>query len=385
MRLPLRYNLRSMTQRKVRTTLTALGVGVAIFVSILMLALSRGLLTSTLNSASPTNVIVLSKGAEAMEFSAIDLSVLHLLESSAQIRVEAGRPLASPEQYISTFVRLPDQAAMGERRGVVRGVLPVALSVHDQVHIVEGTEPQRGFKVTVGKLAATKMGVPSDALAVGKMIEYEGQQWTIAGVLEAPGTTFDSEIWAHLDDLRVVTKRADYSAIVLEAQDPQATDDLLFDLATRTDIRVDAKTEAAYYAALANAMKPVQAVSLLMTVILIVGASLAGMNTMLTSILGRTREMGMLLVLGYKRKAILVSFMIESILICLAGGALGVLGGAFLNGLPMRMPMGAFRFAVDPITLGTGLGLAAVIGTVGAIVPVWRVARLPTVEALRSE
>ena len=385
MKIPLRYNLRSVTQRKVRSMLTALGVAAAIFVSILMIALSRGLLASTYNAASPDNAVVLSKGAESMEFSAIDPAVFHLLRSSEQIRAESGQALASPEAYINTFVRFPAGDVAGEKRGVVRGVLPVALRVHDRVHVVQGKGPARGFQVMVGKLAATKLGVPQGALAVGREIEFEGQRWSVAGVFEAPGTVLESEIWAHVDDVRVASKRSDFSAIVVKTQGENSTDDLLFDLATRTDIRVDARTETAYYAALADAMKPVQAVAIVMTAILVTGAILAGMNTMFTSILGRTREMAVLLVLGYRRGAVLASFVLESVLICSAGGLVGVIAGSFLNGLPVRVPMGAFRFAVDPTTLGIGLGLALATGVLGAIVPVWRVARLAIVEALRTE
>jgi putative ABC transport system permease protein len=95
--------------------------------------------------------------------------------------------------------------------------------------------------------------------------------------------------------------------------------------------------------------------------------------------------MGVLLVLGYKRKAVLMSFMLESVVLCLVGGAVGISLGVALNGLPMKIPMGAFRFIVDATTLGIGLGLAVLIGVIGALFPVLRVARLQTVEALRSE
>lgn len=385
MKLPLRYNLRSVLQRKARSTLTAAGVAVAIFVSIMMLALSRGLINSTRGTASPDNAIVLSKGAESMEFSAIDPAVFHRLRSSEHIQTEGGETLASPEAYLSEFVQFPEGGVIGEKRGAVRGVWPVALKVHDQVRIVAGTAPQRGFQVAVGKLAAIKLGVPSAALAIGRAIEFEGQRWMVVGVFEAPGTILESEIWGHLDDVLAASKRIDYSAVALKTKGASVMDDLLFDLATRTDIRVEAKTEHSYYAAIADALKPVQAVSIAMTVMLVLGGVLAGMNTMFTSILGRTREMGVLLVLGYKRKAVLLSFMLESVILCLAGGVLGTAAGALLNDLPMRVPMGAFRFAVDATTLGIGLGLAVLIGVCGAAIPVLRVARLQTVEALRAE
>ncbi len=385
MKLPLRYNVCSLAQRKMRSALTVMGVAIAIFVSVMMIGLSRGLLSSTRSAATVDNVIVLSKGAESMEFSAIDRFVFHLLRSSQQIQNEGNQALASPEAYMSTLVRFPDSNNSGEKRGVVRGVWPVALQVHDQARIIEGSPPKRGFSVAVGKLAATKLGVPQSALAVGRVIEFEGRRWTIAGVFDTGGTVLDSEIWVDLDDLLVASKRNDYSSVVLRTKGRDATEELLFDLTTRTDIRVEAKTEEDYYAAAADALRPVRAVSITMTVILVLGVVMAGMNTMFTSILGRTREMGVLLVLGYKRKAVLLSFMLESVLLCLCGGLIGVIGGAFLNGLPMKIPMGAFRFTVDAATLGTGVGLSVAIGVFGALVPLLRVWRLQVVEALRAE
>jgi putative ABC transport system permease protein len=121
-----------------------------------------------------------------------------------------------------------------------------------------------------------------------------------------------------------------------------------------------------------------------MTVILIAGGLMAGMNTMFTSILGRSREMGVLLVLGYKRRAVLLSFILESILLCLVGGAIGVGAGTSLSGLPMKISMGAFRFKVDAQIIVLGLALAVVIGLLGALLPVLRVSRLRIVDALRA-
>jgi len=106
---------------------------------------------------------------------------------------------------------------------------------------------------------------------------------------------------------------------------------------------------------------------------------------MFNSIMGRTREMAVLQVLGYRRRAVLMSFVLESVLLCLAGGALGCLAGLLLNDLPMKFSMGAFRFLIDAVSLSTGMALALVIGLLGAAVPVTRVAGLRTVEGLRLQ
>lgn len=377
MKLPLRYNVRSVLQRRTRSLLTAGGIAVAVFLSVMMIALSRGLIACTSGSASPMNVVVLSRGAESMEFSAIDPSVLHVVEGRYTI--------ASPEAYISTFLRLQNDRGPGDRRGVVRGVRSIAWEVHEQARIVEGSPPRRGFEIAVGRLAATKLGVSRDELAIGTWIEFEGQRWKVVGRFDAPGTIFESEIWADLEDVLVASKRTDYSAVTIRTRDASEAKELVFDLSMRTDVRVESRTESAYYAAMAEALAPVSAVSVAMTALLVLGGAMAGMNTMFTSILGRTREMAVLLVLGYRRSAVLASFVLESVLLSVAGGVTGCAAGAALNDLPMRVPMGAFRFAVDATTLGIGLALSVAIGVFGAMIPVLRVARMQAVEGLRSE
>lgn len=393
MRLPLKYNIASVTQRKLRSLLTVVGVGTAIFLAVLMTSLSRGLLAATLRSGEDLNLLVLSKGAESMEFSALDPMVLNVLKSAPEVALTAdGQPLASPEVFINTNVVPVAQASAPANNttdqvslGLIRGVLPVAWQVHPQVKLVEGSAPERGNQLAVGSIAATKLGLPESALAIGRQIAFEGQVWTVTGRFAAPGTIFESEIWTHLDDFMVAAKREDYSAIVLATADSTALEELRFDLDTRTDVRVSPHVESGYYAALASQLKPVQMVSLVMTVILVLGGLMAGMNTMFNSIAGRVRELAVLLVLGYRRKDVLLSFVLESVLLCLVGGLLGSAAGFVLNGLPMKIPMGAFRFVVDGATLAFGCGMALVIGVVGALLPVSQVARLSVVEGLRGK
>ncbi len=394
MGMPVRYCVRSLYHRRARSMLTILGVAVAIFVSVMMLGLSRGLLHSTRGTASPGNVIVLSLGAESLEFSAIEPADFQRFQYDGSVAQKDGEPLASPEKLLSTFVHLPREhtseepgivAGSNGYRGAVRGVLPVAFYVHEQVRLTDGKLPVEGYEVIVGRLTAAKLGVPDTALAIGQSISFEGEIWQIVGHFEAPGTLLESEIWARLDDVQTASRSRDYSAVVLKAQSPTAAEELVFELTTRTDVRLAAWSETDFFAAAADRLRPVSMVSIAVTAMLMFAATLAGMNTMFTSILGRTREMAILIVRGYKRLAVLTSFLLESVLLCLAGGVLGGLPALLLNDLPMRIPMGAFRFAIDGYVVGAGLLLSLVIGAVGAIVPLVNVARRPIVDALRSE
>ncbi len=224
--LPLRYILRSIGRRPVRALLTMGGIALAIFLSVAMIGLSRGLMACTRAGASPDTVIALSLGAESMEFSAIDPSDVAILRSASlvqqpgqQLGQQPGQqpgpePLVSPESLVSTFIGFNDPT-QEIRRGVVRGVLPVAAQVHQHVRVEQGRWPERGFEVMIGRLAATKLAIPATDLAIGRTVTYEEQTWTIVGVFTAGGASFEAEVWSHLDDVQVATKRTDYSAVVM--------------------------------------------------------------------------------------------------------------------------------------------------------------------------
>src|SRR5690554_530153 len=186
MKLPLSYQWQTLRRQALKNSVTVLGVAVAIFLSIAMVGMTRGLVETTAQTGSDQNVIVLSSGAQSVEFSAIDPEVFHRLRSSEFIAQGSSGELASPEVLLSSYLDLGDGA---ERRGVVRGVLDVAFEVHPEVQIIEGRRPGRGFELAVGALAATKLDVAPKRLALGTKVLLEGQEWTIVGVFEAPGTT----------------------------------------------------------------------------------------------------------------------------------------------------------------------------------------------------
>jgi putative ABC transport system permease protein len=107
------------------------------------------------------------------------------------------------------------------------------------------------------------------------------------------------------------------------------------------------------------------------------------MNIMLVSVTERTREIGVRMAIGAKRRFILYQFLVESVALCLAGGVLGVLGGFVLalvvNGatpIPAR---------VQPWSVGLGLAVSSITGMFFGIFPAVRASRLDPIEALRYE
>lgn len=235
----------------------------------------------------------------------------------------------------------------------------------------------------VGPLVATKVGLAAGALELGKEFNLEGRAWKVVGHFAAPGTALEAEIWGPLDDLMVSARREEFSVIAVTAKAASDVEEMVFDFSTRRDILVEARSESDYYRAYAASFRPVQTMTVIMTAMLICGGVFTGMNTLLAAVMSRVREIGMLRTLGYTRRMIALSFVMEALFISIAGGVVGCALALLLNGLPMRIPMGAFRFQVDLPLVTVGIGLACVIGLLGVAWPLRRATQITIVDAIR--
>ena len=109
---------------------------------------------------------------------------------------------------------LIDVPEAGTKQALFRGVTPAALEVHREVRILEGHYPNPG-EVIVGKLAHHSLEVLPNALTPGGILRFEGQEFRIAGVFEAPGTVMESEVWFDRTDLMTAIQRDSLSCVVV--------------------------------------------------------------------------------------------------------------------------------------------------------------------------
>src|SRR5436305_1613968 len=113
------------------------------------------------------------------------------------------------------------------------------------VQLVDGHWAQAG-EVLVGRLAATKLGRDSAALAVGRTVTFEGRAWTVAGTFAAVGSALESELWCPLDDLQQAMKRQDLSLVAVTlapGADLSALDEFCKE---RLDLELQSTSEADY-------------------------------------------------------------------------------------------------------------------------------------------
>ena len=225
---------------------------------------------------------------------------------------------------------------------------------------------------------------------MGEAIHLGRRDWTVVGLFDAGGTAFDSEIWSDVNDVADAFDRSNYSSVLVRAESLATRDALANRISGEQRLKLEAKSESAYYEEQTSASGPIRGLGMFVAVIMGVGACFGGMNTMYAAVAVRTREIGTLRALGFSKGSIMLSFVIESMIIALIGGAVGCLLSLPVNGIKTgttnfrTFSELAFSFKITPDLVISALIFAAVLGLLGGLLPSRFAARMPITKALRE-
>jgi putative ABC transport system permease protein len=382
--VPVSYSYRSLAVRWKTTLMTASGFTLVVAALVVMLAFINGIQTICALSGEPENIIVLNKGSNDEILSNMTRDLVANVENTPGVaRDYAGHPIASRELFLSVNYFTGDAADYTTLE--VRGVLPVAFKTHSQVKIVEGQDfrPGQG-EVIVGRSVQREHG-----FQLGDKIEFGGRkEWKVAGIFEANGAAFESEIWCDLTELASQRRREGvYSTVVLRAPTAELAQVVAQRLNESRLVSVDAVTETDYYAKQGGQANELQTAAWGIAGFMAVGAVFGVMNTMFAAIGQRIKDIAVLRIMGFMPYEILISFLLEALLIAMIGGSLGALLGYATNGLTQNASIGAhtveFAFKVDgPILMGAAI-FSLVMGVLGGLIPAMSAMRVKPLEALR--
>ena len=375
-KIPLGYNLRNLAIRWRTTLLTALAFTLVVALMVVMLAFVNGMQQLTEQSGQPGNVIVLSDGVTDELVS--NLGFAETADVAATARAccvtSTNRPLASREVYlvvnqpIATKAPAVDsqrpadstmssidrrRAAMaevgasgaGKRRFVqVRGLEDpeMAARVHGMQlfpggHWISKSGVRRlrlpgadhdvvAFEAVLGEGVAGELGKDrgQDELHVGDLFDLGPRKWIVTGIMRSSGSTFGSEIWAKASLVGPqFGKENMFTSIVLRTADAAAAERLTKELKDYKKASLQAMTETEYFSKLSATNKQFLVAIIFVTVVMSIGGVFGVMNTMFAAISQRTRDIGVLRLMGFARWQILASFFIESLAIAVVGGLLG--------------------------------------------------------------
>jgi ABC-type antimicrobial peptide transport system permease subunit len=265
------------------------------------------------------------------------------------------------------------------RDASVRGVTSAAPLVYRQVRLAAGRWPGPGHEATMGRAVAGRLG-----LTLGDTLRFEGVPWAMVGVLDAGGRVYDQEIWVDLDELAAAANRLSYSSYTVVARDTAVIPALIEGVNEGRRYPMAAQRAGTFYARTGGMQVFMAYLGTFISIIVAIGAGFAGMNTMYAAVAGRRREIGVLRALGYGRTAILASFLVESLLLCLVGGILGLALGAVLSLVRVDLPLlPSSHIALGAEQVLRAIALALGVGVLGGGLPALQAARLAVVDALR--
>ncbi len=250
-------------------------------------------------------------------------------------------------------------------------------------------------KVCVIGASVVKQIFP-DGDAIGRDIKIRNIPVKVVGVLASKGFNFfgqdqdDVVIIPYTSHLRRFSRRPNLNSILIQAQSPEVIERVQKDVTDllqqrrqgrEPDFTVRSQQELAE-AATANA----KTMTFLLTVIAIISLIVGGigiMNIMLVSVTERTREIGIRLAVGAHGRDVLLQFLIESIILSLMGGGLGVLLGVGVSQIISNV--NGWPVLLSTLWIFIAFAVSAVIGIAFGFFPAWKAAQLDPIDALRYE
>jgi putative ABC transport system permease protein len=356
-------------------------------VVVMLLSLVSGIRQSLELAADPRVWILLTRGVSSEPESYIPHQEFEILRTRREIQTDGQADALVSAELVVPFNAAIKRPANQFYPATLRGVRAISLKVHPHLKIIEGRWPAPGREeMAIGR----KLLLKFPELRPGATFRYGRRSWTIVGVISDQGSVRESEFWTDLDVLEQDARFENGFSSFHVVLKPEMAGSFTNALTADARITVDATNEREYYAQQALVSDQLRVLVLVVSAIIGVGAAFGGMNTMYAAVARRTREVGVLRALGFQRTSVLVSFLLESEMLALTGGFLGVAASLLLmsvSGLNQRMlSVGAITFSsrFSPSACAGGLLTALLIGAVGGLLPALRAARMSVSESLSA-
>jgi putative ABC transport system permease protein len=385
--IPVRYNVRNLRVRWITTLMTVAATGMIVMITVLVFGMADGIERTLRVSGHPLDLIVLRKGSTDEISSGLQLSVSREVATLPGIaKDENGQPLCSVE--MATILTKPRRNQGGTVNLIVRGLEEIGRKLRPGFRIVQGRDLKPGVNEAI---TSRRMAMRFENLAIGEKLMINQDEFEVVGYFEADGSSAESEVWTDIRDLSTARRTPEYTTSVnLRAENADAMQSLINTLAEDKRFLLSGVSEVDYYNTQAEQSVFWKYVAYFIAAFLTFGAMFSAANTMYAAVASRGREIGTLRALGFSQLSILVSFLLESVLLCLMGGVLGCLATLPFNGLSAGTANFAsfseitFSFKFGPRVLIQGVTLALIMGLLGGMLPALRAVNLNIITALRE-
>ncbi|MGA9348860.1 MAG: ABC transporter permease [Anaerolineae bacterium] len=365
---------KNLLRRKGRTILTLVGIAIGVAAIVALGAVAKGLKAgfSAMTQGSQAD-LVLSQ-AEAMS------ALISSLNEAVADGVRALSGVADIDGMLYTNALIDDTTYL-----IIFGYEPDGFAL-DHFRIVEGqslaeARGVRGKPLILGKRTAQSMDVQ-----VGDTLRITGSAFRVVGIYETGSGLEDGAAVVPLQEAQTLALQPHrVSMLYVRLKDPGEADQSR----TRIERRFPELTvaTAAGFANQEQLFELLDAIGMAVAGLAVVIGGIGMANTLFMSVFERTREIGLLRSLGWRRRRVLGMILKESLVLGVVGGVCGIPLGLGLGGLIGSAGIwgGAIEPAYTPPLFVQAIVVAMVAGVVGGLYPAWRATRLRPVEALRYE
>jgi putative ABC transport system permease protein len=360
---------RNLFRRRTRTLLTMVGIGISVAVIVALQGFTGGFVAQmeTAFSGGEGDLMAVEADISDMEYSSIDERVGKKLVTVPGIKYVSGT--------VFGFLTHPQMTYL-----IIWGYHPGEHAIR-QFRIVEGEGLSANRQILLGKTAAETIDKK-----VGQTIKILDSNFRVVGIYETGISFLDiSGVISLREAQKLFRKPRQVGWYAIKLEDPKEADQIIAYLETNfPEISVSKTSE------LAEALpdfKTMQTMETAISVLAILVGGIGMMNTVFMSVFERTREIGTLRALGWRKRRVLGLILRESLLLSLVSGVVGIIGGVLLGQVgSLAQGFGSlFQGHFGPPLFIRALVMALVLGAIAGLYPAWWASRLSPVEALRYE
>jgi ABC-type antimicrobial peptide transport system permease subunit len=360
--------VQSLWQRSTRTLLTLGVIGITVGGIVALEALIGGVSDIMTALSGDSEIMVRQAGIADTSLSALDERI------GDKIAVLPGVAHVSGLGFTGTI--LPDSGTIF----ILFGYAPNEYGIQ-QFNVVEGEPLTNNRQILLGRMMSNALHK-----SVGDTVEVGGRRFRVVGIYESGATWEEMGGVISLRDAQSYMGRPrKVTMYMVKVDDPSRAPGIVE--------RINAELPDAHAnlsADFVEQMPDMQAMDAMMAAISFLAIAVGGigvLNTMLMSVLERTREIGVLRALGWRRRRVLGMIINESLLLGLIGGVVGILVAFGLTFLFSLIPMFGSMLSAqwDLVIFARALTVALLLGLLGGLYPAYRATRLQPVEALRYE
>lgn len=375
----MQLSLSTLHQRMVASLTIVIALACVTCVLISMLSITAGITREYRNSVDPDWAVVLPAKETYEDGAGIKRSTVGTIFDAPGIeRTTNGKLLADPE------VLLHVPSAQGVASGgylTIRGIGAAGVTLRPQFKLISGRMFLPGREeLIVGADAQRGFG-----LKVGDDVIMQNGAWPIVGAFSGTGV-LGSELMGDADTIATMTRRQGFGSVQVRLQSHERFAAFRTWLTTNPALAVAVETQDHYYSKVAaGSSQYFTEIAYLVGTLMSIGALLGSVNTLYGVVAARTCETATLRAIGYSEWPVALSVILEALLLCLAGAAIGgVVAWLLFNGHQVAKYEVVYQLFVSPQLLLLALGLAAALAILGSLLPAIRAARMQVVEALRA-